>query len=154
MGEEKIKFIPFMEDNNKKVYSFILRNENLSSRTLEQGYKNMKPSKLNPNQFRLIGLENVGATCYMNATLQCFINVPTLTQYLLTDEIFKKITQNSHSYELSSAYCYLLFHVCCDENVTKHFKPQEFKDVISWKNPLFKGVNANDSKDLINFLLE
>ena len=154
LREEKIIFNVLTMFNKSKSYSFKLKNENLSSRTLEQSYKKVSYQILNPKNFRLIGLENVGATCYMNATLQCFINVPTLTQYLLTDEIFKKITQNSHSYELSSAYCYLLFHVCCDEKVTKYFKPQEFKDVISWKNPLFKGVNANDSKDLINFLLE
>jgi hypothetical protein len=32
----------------------------------------------------LIGLENVGATCYMNATLQCFSNVDLLTDYFFT----------------------------------------------------------------------
>ena len=35
-----------------------------------------------------------------------------------------------------------------------YYEPQNFKDVISWKNPLFRGINANDSKDLINFMLE
>ena len=31
---------------------------------------------------------------------------------------------------------------------------QNLKKLISRKNPLFKGVRANDSKDLISFLLE
>ena len=35
-----------------------------------------------------------------------------------------------------------------------HVKPMAFKDLISEKNPLFKGIKANDSKDLVLFLLE
>ena len=101
-------------------------------------------------------MANVGATCYMNATLQCFINVPNLTKYLLKNNIYQKITQNNQIFGLSSAYCHLLYHVCCDENVKVkgYYEPRNFKNVISWKNPLFKGVNANDSKDLVNFMLE
>ena len=63
-------------------YSFLLRNENLSSKSLNQNYQTINNQNLNPNNFRLIGLANVGATCYMNATLQCFFNVPKLTKYL------------------------------------------------------------------------
>ena len=36
----------------------------------------------------------------------------------------------------------------------KPYSPTHFKEVISQENPLFEGVQANDSKDLINFLLE
>jgi ubiquitin carboxyl-terminal hydrolase 4/11/15 len=31
----------------------------------------------------LVGLQNVGATCYMNSTLQCFSNVKSLRNYFL-----------------------------------------------------------------------
>ena len=31
----------------------------------------------------LVGLNNIGATCYMNATLQCLSNSKKLTEYLL-----------------------------------------------------------------------
>ena len=30
-----------------------------------------------------VGLDNIGATCYMNATLQCLSNVPELTNFFL-----------------------------------------------------------------------
>jgi ubiquitin C-terminal hydrolase len=90
----------------------------------------------------------------MNATLQCFFNVPSLTKYFLTKAVYTDITQNSNKYELSSSYCDLLFHVCCDDKVVNYYEPNDFKNTISRKNPLFKGVNANDSKDLVNFMLE
>ena len=42
-----------------------------------------------------------------------------------------------------------------DENKKKgDYPPTDFKNVLSEENPLFAGVQANDSKDLINFLLE
>ena len=154
IGEVIIKFKVLVNLFYNKTLSFILNNENFNSRTLEQTYLKIDYKEFDPNLPRLIGLDNVGATCYMNATLQCFINVPTLTNFLLDQKNFQKIIQDSQLFELTSAYCNLLYHVCRDEYVTKSYKPQEFKNVISRKNPLFKGVNANDSKDLINFLLE
>ena len=39
------------------------------------------------------------------------------------------------------------------EQVNKFFKPQRFKDFMSVKSPLFKGIAANDAKDLVNFLI-
>ena len=39
----------------------------------------------------LIGLLNIGATCYMNATLQCFSNIGRLRAYLLNKEIYKNL---------------------------------------------------------------
>ena len=136
-------------------YTIIITNENLSSKYLNKinevnKYINFK----NVNKFRLIGLDNVGATCYMNATLQCFLNVKPLTEYLLNEQIFNKINGDNGSFTLSRAYCNLLEKVWLDDTITKHYAPREFKRVISAKNPLFEGINANDSKDLINFLLE
>ena len=103
---------------------------------------------------RLVGLDNVGATCYMNATLQCFLNLNSLTVYLLNEQIFNKINEDISLYALSASYCNLLVKVWLDSKVTSHYAPYDFKRVISAKNPLFEGINANDSKDLINFLLE
>ena len=153
LSEEKIIFSVKYEHKNYS-YSFYLKNENLSAKFLDKNYRTINYQRLNSNNLRLIGLANVGATCYMNATLQCFFNVPELTKYLLKNNIYSKIIQNNKIFELSSAYCDLLYHVCCDENVKGYYEPKNFKNVISWKNPLFKGVNANDSKDLVNFMLE
>ena len=41
-----------------------------------------------------------------------------------------------------------------DNSLKDSVKPIKFKNVISEMNPLFNGVKANDSKDLILFLLE
>ena len=103
---------------------------------------------------RLIGLQNIGATCYMNATLQCLVNLKQFTIYLLNKNNFFYILQKLDVCEIIGTYCKLLEKLCCDMNVINYYAPEEFKNIISLKNPLFEGIQANDSKDLIYFLLE
>jgi len=96
----------------------------------------------------LIGLNNIGATCYMNASLQCFSNTKKLAEYFLFDY---KVDKNK---KLSYEFYNVLRNLWKKENNNKSYSPTLFKEILSKENPLFKGVAANDSKDLINFLLE
>ena len=106
------------------------------------------------NTPRFIGLENIGATCYMNATLQCLVNIDELTKYLLDNNNYINISDNAEKCEILSCFCCLLGDLCCNENINNTFSPLDFKEIISIKNPLFNGIQANDSKDLIFFLIE
>ena len=99
------------------------------------------------------GLANIGATCYMNATLQCLAHIQRLTHYLLNSETKKKISSDKIKYKLTSAYLTVLENLWQNKNI-KYYSPNQFKDVISEMNSLFAGIQANDSKDLILFLLE
>ena len=96
----------------------------------------------------LIGLNNIGATCYMNASLQCLSNTKKLTQYFL-----KTYKYNSNKI-MSNEYYKVIKNLWKRENNNKSYSPNSFKEVLSKENPLFAGIAANDSKDLINFLLE
>ena len=100
------------------------------------------------NEPILIGLNNIGATCYMNASLQCFSNTKKLSEYFLNHFIKE---QNK---VMSNEYYEVLKNLWDRENNNKSYSPTSFKDVLSKENPLFAGIAANDSKDLINFLLE
>ena len=148
-------------DLNQEIFitldEFIIKIKNETFCNKNQNIPSLLTNKINfqnINQMRLVGLDNVGATCYMNATLQCFLNLNSLTVYLLNEQIFNKINEDISLYALSASYCNLLVKVWLDSKVTSHYAPYDFKRVISAKNPLFEGINANDSKDLINFLLE
>ena len=102
------------------------------------------------------GLQNIGATCYMNATLQCFAHIKSFVEFFKTDK--NHITTLSDKKTLSYSFKLLLDNLWPEpENLNKnkknYYEPTEFKEKISKMNPLFAGVAANDSKDLINFLI-
>ena len=153
------EFIKINFDIFDKDYSF-MKTQEIHYSLKKCNYKDLFESNLERNEInlnsehlpKLVGLRNVGATCYMNATLQCLINTKSLTKYLLNEFNFTTIMNNCNLYELTSSYCEVLSN-CCRDNII-YYKPKKFKEILSEKNPLFSGIQANDSKDLVDFLLE
>ena len=99
-----------------------------------------------------IGLANIGATCYMNATLQCLSHSINLSNYFLE----KKNQKLIKSKQLSNAFLEVIKRLWIksyNKNKT-YYEPHDFKNIISDMNPLFQGIAANDSKDLVNFILQ
>ena len=87
----------------------------------------------------------------MNATLQCLSNTDELTKYFLNKF---KFDANDNNKIMSNSYYNVIKNLWNRDLNNKSFSPNEFKENLSKENPLFKGIAANDSKDLINFLLE
>ena len=96
----------------------------------------------------LIGLNNIGSTNYMNAILQCLSNTKDLSDYFLN--IYKEDPNNT----MANEYHKLILNLWNRENNNISYSPYSFKEVIIKENPLFTDIEANDSIDLINFLLE
>ena len=98
-----------------------------------------------------IGLANIGATCYMNATLQCLSHTLNLSNYFLN----KKNESLIKSKQLAKGYLEVIKQLWLKpNNGKKYYKPYDFKKLISDMNPLFQGIAANDSKDLVNFIIQ
>ena len=107
----------------------------------------ISPYNYEPNH--CLGLQNVGATCYMNATLQCLCHIASLIKYFKE----KDFEKNNKNYILTNAFSEVINNLWKKSDIS-YYKPENFKKVISELNPLFKGIQANDSKDLIIFIYE
>ena len=101
-----------------------------------------------------LGLENIGATCYMNATIQCLCHVLNVKNYFQNTELVNKDTKDKNC-PLTKEFYKLVNNLWKEPTRNKkYYTPTDFKDCISILNPLFKGIAANDSKDLIIFIYE
>ena len=147
--ENIIKFSNINYDSpNSNVYQF---NSNTSNENQIIDYS-QEFSQEGPTG--LVGLSNIGATCYMNATLQSFSSVDFLREELLNPYFYKKLENNKESKMRLSFALAEVFKNLWNNSDRKDYPPENFKNVISDMNPLFKGVAANDPKDLILFMLE
>ena len=99
-----------------------------------------------------LGLENIGATCYMNATLQCLCHVNSIKDYFLDDNTYNQYISTKPA-SLTKCFADVLRKIW-SSTFEQSYPPREFKNKISIMNPLFKGIQANDSKDLVLFIYE
>jgi len=144
---EKDKKINELSNENQQLKAELFNTKNQLNQK-EQELKNLQ-NKYDEVAPILVGLDNIGATCYMNATLQSLSNIQPLTNFFL-----KKFKPGDPKKIMSNEYYKVVLNLWDKKYNGKYIAPQSFKKVLSQMNPLFAGVAANDSKDLINFLIE
>ena len=148
----------FNIDFSKKNVSNIIYNNEVGNIIDENFDLNKIKQNDNDGSCWRKGLANIGATCYMNATLQCFAHIPEFVTFFRQNQqvqgvINKKVETNN----LTGAFAELLqnlYPTNLDNMKDKtYYEPNNFKNTISQLNPLFEGIAANDAKDLVNFLI-
>ena len=112
-----------------------------------------------PPQILPKGLNNVGATCFMNSTLQCLSQTKKLTDYFLNPQNKERIIKNNialknpDDLQLSPLYLELISKLWAKDS-SKNYSPYNFMNCVQSMNPLFQRGQAGDAKDFIIFLLE
>ena len=159
---------PTLHIDNKKIE---VNNSPNTVKPIALPNSNKQPSQPIKIQFEVaprIGLQNVGATCYMNATLQCLCQIEKLVDnFRMSSRILKVIEDYKNKREdcLTDSFKYLIENIWPSDKEyydpqfnhknsnNAYFVPKLFKEKISKMNPLFEGAKANDSKDLVNFII-
>jgi len=140
------------KDNKNNKEDKYKKKENIDNNKTFKKNSNQIQANKEPNH--CLGLENIGATCYMNATIQCLCHVTNVKNYFQNQQLVNNDTYNKNC-ELTKEFNKLLNELWKEPSGNRnYYTPTDFKNCISRMNPLFRGIAANDSKDLIIFLYE
>lgn len=112
------------------------------------------PSTLKSKSYKLIGLQNLGNTCFMNSALQCLAGTSELTTYFLTNEYQSHINkQNPLGTKGKLAFEYAEFLTTIQKTKEKSVAPWKLKKTISLFASQFSGHQQHDSHEFLMFLI-
>eukprot|EP00931_Biecheleriopsis_adriatica_P074322 TRINITY_DN48405_c0_g1_i1.p1 TRINITY_DN48405_c0_g1~~TRINITY_DN48405_c0_g1_i1.p1 ORF type:complete len:949 (+),score=190.68 TRINITY_DN48405_c0_g1_i1:116-2962(+) len=107
-----------------------------------------------PIQRGVVGLQNLGNTCFMNSSIQCLSNIPPLRDYFLSKDLKESINYEAHKTKgkLAEGFSDLL-HMMWREDTTR-VAPRNFKWQVGQFAEQFSGYGQQDSMELIEYVLD
>ncbi|XP_017289641.1 ubiquitin carboxyl-terminal hydrolase 2a isoform X2 [Kryptolebias marmoratus] len=102
----------------------------------------------------LVGLKNLGNTCFMNSILQCLSNTQSLRDYCLHNSHRRDLNNNSRTNTALMEEFAKLIQTIWTSSSSEAVSPSEFKTQIQRYAPRFVGYNQQDAQEFLRFLLD
>uniref|UniRef100_A0A671K5B5 Ubiquitin carboxyl-terminal hydrolase n=1 Tax=Sinocyclocheilus anshuiensis TaxID=1608454 RepID=A0A671K5B5_9TELE len=102
----------------------------------------------------LVGLRNLGNTCFMNSILQCLSNTQSLRDYCLHNSHRRDLNNNSRTNTALMEEFAKLIQTMWTSSSSEAVSPSEFKTQIQRYAPRFVGYNQQDAQEFLRFLLD
>ena len=104
----------------------------------------------------IIGLMNLGNSCYMNSVIQVLSNIKVFRNYFLNKEFINDLNYFNSDYkgEIAKQFYYLLYKIWNNShNSDKIINPKDFKDTFGKYNNQFNNTQSHDAIEFLIILL-
>ena len=138
------------------IYNVLVqKNENLYKIIL--GRKEYyEKNKIEKEKFPVLGLTNLGNSCYMNSSLQCLFATKELSDFFIYNFSEKYINKKNilgSGGILTLGYINLLLNINNTTN-NKYYSPELFKIILGLSSTKFEGNEQEDAHEFISYLLD
>ncbi|XP_059494942.1 ubiquitin carboxyl-terminal hydrolase 2-like isoform X2 [Stegostoma tigrinum] len=102
----------------------------------------------------LVGLRNLGNTCFMNSILQCLSNTRELRDYCIQNTYRRDLNNRNRTNTALMEEFAKLLQAMWTSSSNDPISPSEFKTQIQKYAPRFVGYNQQDAQEFLRFLLD
>eukprot|EP00002_Diphylleia_rotans_P022870 TRINITY_DN4494_c0_g2_i4.p1 TRINITY_DN4494_c0_g2~~TRINITY_DN4494_c0_g2_i4.p1 ORF type:complete len:497 (-),score=99.93 TRINITY_DN4494_c0_g2_i4:136-1626(-) len=103
----------------------------------------------------LLGIFNIGNSCYMSAALQCLFNIPQLINYFIGNQFFIDLNMSSPSCgRLAKELRELICQYRGAQSTPQPLHPKQLMQEIVKVEPRFTGFRQQDAHEFLCFLLD
>lgn len=150
------------KNNRDHIDKVSLPSRSSNSSQRDEHYQNgyAESSSSTPHDFNdpnagLIGLKNIGNTCFMNSIIQCLSNTKLLRHYCLNEKYSPDINPKSPlKGKLIQAFSEIVSHLWYPSKSGNALSTSGFKSQIQKFSKRFSGYEQQDSQEFLRFLIE